>query len=170
MYYFQFYKGRKYCCRSPPPCFSFLSNYEGQGEERMKNKYRVLDSRNMYPEVNEEVIEVLRQTERKMQYQQHDLKAENYEIYQKEEKVIRISSREDSLDLLLDLERQFTKEQPSVEEEAIRAVMFEELHHAIQMLTKEEQELVELLYFDEKSERDNGGHAMTTCRQARAVC
>lgn len=120
----------------------------------MKNKYRVPDFRNIYPEASEEVIEVLRRTERKMQYQERDLKAENYKINQKEEKVTCISSREDSLDRLLDLEHQFTKEQPSVEEEAIRAVMFEELHHAIQMLTKEEQELVELLYFDEKSERD----------------
>ena len=120
----------------------------------MKNKYRVPDFRNIYPGASEEVIEVLRRTERKMQYQQRDLKAENYEINQKEEKAICISSREDSLDRLLDLEHQITKEQPSVEEEAIRAVMFEELHHAIQMLTKEEQELVELLYFDEKSERD----------------
>lgn len=120
----------------------------------MKNKYRVPDFRTIYPEASEEVIRVLRQTERKMQYQQRDLKSENYEINQKEKRVTRLSSREDSLDRLFELDRQFIKEQPSVEEEAIRAVMFEELHHAIQMLTKEEQELVELLYFDEKSERD----------------
>lgn len=120
----------------------------------MKNKYRVPDFRAIYPEASEEVIKVLRQTERKMQYQERDLKAENYEINRKKEKVTCISSREDSLDRLLELERQFPKEQPSVEEEAIRAVMYEELHHAIQILTEEEQELIELLYFDEKSERD----------------
>lgn len=120
----------------------------------MKNKYRIPDFRNIYPGASQEVIEVLRQTERKMQYQERDLKAGNYKINQEDEKVTFIPSREDSLDRLLELERQFIKEQPSVEEEAIRAVMYEELHHAIQKLTEEEQELIELLYFDEKSERD----------------
>ena len=37
---------------------------------------RLPDFRKMYPEASEEVIEVLRETERKMQYQEYDLKAE----------------------------------------------------------------------------------------------
>ena len=37
---------------------------------------RLPDFRKMYPEASEEVIEVLKETERKMQYQEYDLKAD----------------------------------------------------------------------------------------------
>ena len=40
---------------------------------------RLPDFRKMYPEASEEVIEVLKETERKMQYQEYDLKAEQIE-------------------------------------------------------------------------------------------
>lgn len=37
---------------------------------------RLPDFRKMYPEASEEIISVLKETERKMQYQEYDLKAE----------------------------------------------------------------------------------------------
>ena len=42
----------------------------------MAKPYRIPDFRKMYPEASEEVIAVLRTTERKMQYQEYDLKSE----------------------------------------------------------------------------------------------
>lgn len=120
----------------------------------MKNKYRVPDFRSIYPEASEEVIELLRQTERKMQYQEYDLKTEKYEINQKEETIICIPSREDSLERLLELDCQFMKEQPSVEDEVIRNIMYEKLHNAMQILNREERELIIQSYFQEQSERE----------------
>ena len=42
----------------------------------MAKPYRMPDFRKLYPEASEEVIAVLRTTERKMQYQEYDLKVE----------------------------------------------------------------------------------------------
>ena len=42
---------------------------------------RLPDFRKMYPEASEEIISVLKETERKMQYQEYDLKAEQAEYY-----------------------------------------------------------------------------------------
>lgn len=120
----------------------------------MKNRYRIPDFRNIYPEASEEIIEVLRRSERKMQYQEYDLKNENYKVNQKNEKAICIPSREDSLERLLELGCQFIKEQLSVEEEVIRIVMYEKLHDAIQGLEKEERELIINFYYRGQSDRE----------------
>ena len=42
----------------------------------MAKPYRIPDFKKMYPEASEEVIAVLKTTERKMQYQEYDLKNE----------------------------------------------------------------------------------------------
>lgn len=42
----------------------------------MAKPYKIPDFRKLYPEASEEVIAVLRATERKMQYQEYDLKTE----------------------------------------------------------------------------------------------
>ena len=42
----------------------------------MAKPYRLPDFKKIYPEASEEVIAVLKSTERKMQYQEYDLKAE----------------------------------------------------------------------------------------------
>lgn len=120
----------------------------------MSDKYRIPDYKKIYPEASDEVIAVLRHTERKMQYQEYDLKTGDYEINQKEETVTYFSSREDSLERLLETERQFSYEQPSVEAEVIQVIMYEKLHKALQMLREEERELIVKIYFEEKTERE----------------
>ena len=123
--------GKKFSGRSPPPCPSFLSNYEGQGGKIMSHKNKIPDFGKIYPQASEEVIKVLYQTERKIHYQEYDLKAGNYKISREEEKVTYIPSREDSLKRLLEADYQFTKEQLSVEDEAIRSMMYEKLYKNI---------------------------------------
>lgn len=49
----------------------------------MAKPYKIPDFRKLYPEASEEVIAVLRMTERKMQYQEYDLKTERTVIDQK---------------------------------------------------------------------------------------
>lgn len=56
---------------------------------------RLPDFRKMYPEASEEVIEVLRETERKMQYQEYDLKAEQTIIDEDAQEIWVIPSREE---------------------------------------------------------------------------
>lgn len=65
----------------------------------------------MYPEANEEVIALLRTTERKVQYQEYDLKIERTIINQKKQTIVVIPGREDSLERLAELEVQFAAEE-----------------------------------------------------------
>ena len=146
--------GKKFSGRSPPPCPSFLSNYEGQGGKIMSHKNKIPDFGKIYPQASEEVIKVLYQTERKIHYQEYDLKAGNYKISREEEKVTYIPSREDSIERLLEADYQFTKEQLSVEDEAIRSMMYEKLYKAIEMLEEEERDLLIKFYFKMQSERE----------------
>ena len=62
----------------------------------MAKPYRIPDYRKLYPEASEEVIAVLKTTERKMQYQEYDLKAEQAIVDQDGQTVTFIPSREDS--------------------------------------------------------------------------
>lgn len=73
----------------------------------MAKPYKIPDFRKLYPEASEEVIAVLRMTERKMQYQEYDLKTERTVIDQKTQTVRIIPSREDSYERLLEQEVQF---------------------------------------------------------------
>lgn len=70
----------------------------------MAKAYRIPDYKKMYPEAGEEVIAVLRTTERKMQYQEYDLKTEQTVINQEDQTITTIPSREDSLERLADQE------------------------------------------------------------------
>lgn len=120
----------------------------------MAKPYRIPDFRKLYPEASEEVIAVLRTTERKMQYQEYDLKAEQTIVDQKDQTVEIIPSREDSYERLLELEMQFQDESASAEDLAIRNLQAQQLHKALSFLSEDERYLIEQLYFQERTERD----------------
>jgi len=120
----------------------------------MADKYRIPDFRKLYPEASEEVIAVLRTTERKMQYQEYDLKVEQTVVDQREQKVTFIPSREDSYERLLEQDTQFTGDSASVEEQVLRNIQSEQLHKALSLLSDDERILVEQLYFKERTERE----------------
>ena len=94
----------------------------------------------MYPEASEEVIAVLRMTERKMQYQEYDLKTERTVIDQKTQTVRIIPSREDSYERL-EQEVQFEGENQT-EESVIRNMQLEQLYTALSLLSEDEQYLI----------------------------
>lgn len=77
----------------------------------MAKAYRIPDYKKMYPEAGEEVIAVLRTTERKMQYQEYDLKTEQTVINQENQTITTIPSREDSLERLVEQKVQFAGSQ-----------------------------------------------------------
>ena len=120
----------------------------------MAKPYRIPDYRKLYPDAGEEVINLLRTTERKMQYQEYDLKTEQTVINQENQTITTIPSREDSLERLADQEMQFVGESESVEETVLRRLRYEQLHKAISLLSDDERELVDRLFFQGQTERE----------------
>ena len=120
----------------------------------MAKPYRIPDFRKLYPEASEEVIAVLRTTERKMQYQEYDLKVAQTTVNQDGQTVPVIPSREDSYERLLEKDEQFAEEAVSVEEQAILNIQHRQLHKALSLLSEEERVLMEQLYFEGRTERE----------------
>ncbi|MEQ3170104.1 sigma-70 family RNA polymerase sigma factor [Dysosmobacter welbionis] len=120
----------------------------------MAKPYRIPDFGKMYPEASEEVIAVLRTTERKMQYQEYDLKTEHTVVDQESQSVCVIPSREDSYERLLEQNMQFPEDADSVEDIAIRSLQVEQLHRAIALLSDDDRTLIQQLFFECRTERD----------------
>ena len=120
----------------------------------MAKAYRIPDYRKMYPEAGEEVISLLRTTERKMQYQEYDLKTEQTIISQEDQTITTIPSREDSLERLAEQEVQFAGEAESVEETVLRKLQYVQLHKALSLLPDDERELIDRLFFQGQTERE----------------
>ena len=122
--------------------------------EPMAKPGRLPDFRKMYPEASEEVIEVLKETERKMQYQEYDLKAEQTIIDQDAQEIRVIPSREDSYERLLEEHNLPADEQADVENIVLRKILRKQLHEAIRNLEEGEQYLIIQLFFMDRSERE----------------
>lgn len=120
----------------------------------MAKPYRIPDFRKLYPEASEEVIAVLRTTERKMQYQEYDLKAGRTIIDQESRTVEQIHSREDSYERLLEQNVQFTEDAASAEEQALKNIQSQQLHKALLFLSDDERDLIDRLFFREQTERE----------------
>lgn len=120
----------------------------------MAKPYKIPDFKKMYPEAREEVIAVLRTTERKMQYQEYDLKRERSIVDSATGEEIMIPSREDSYERLQEMAIQFPEEDDSVEDQILQKMEFEQLHKAILTLSEEERWLIQQLYFEERTERE----------------
>ena len=120
----------------------------------MAKPNRIPDYRKMYPEASEEVIAVLKTTERKMQYQEYDLKAEQTVVDQDGQIVTIVPSREDSYERLLEQDEQFAEDTESVEEIAIRNIQYQQLHKALSLLSDDERDLIEQLFFEGRTERE----------------
>jgi hypothetical protein len=101
----------------------------------MATERRIPNYRKMYPTANEEVITVLRQSERKLQYQECDLKVERFVVDEEKKKVFFIPSREDSLERLIEAEVQFEDMRTNVEEMVITTIMIQKLKESLSLLT-----------------------------------
>ena len=120
----------------------------------MAKAYRIPDYRKMYPDAGGEVISLLKTTERKMQYQEYDLKAEQTIIDQEVQQIRVIPSREDSYERLLEEHNLPADEQADVENIVLRKILRKQLHEAIRNLEEEEQYLIIQLFFMDRSERE----------------
>lgn len=120
----------------------------------MADKYRIPDFQKLYPEASEEVIAVLKTTERKMQYQEYDLKVERTVLDEQEQCIRIIPSREDSYERLLELNVQFQENEDSVEEQVFKRLQSVQLYEALSLLSADEQDLIRQLFFLERTERE----------------
>lgn len=109
--------------------------------------------RKKYSGLNDEIINVLEKSDRKIEYQQYDIKVERCRIDYTSGTITYFPSREDSYDRLLEENRQFAVESESVEDTAVKTAMIEKMLDCIKQLTPNEQELINELFFRDKSER-----------------
>ena len=114
---------------------------------------KIPNFKKIYPEADKKVIQELKKSERKMQYQEYDLKEERILIDQDTQETITIPSREDSVERLMETNYPFKDDAEEVEEQAIRNALAEQLGKAVKCLPPKDQRLIADLYVWEKSER-----------------
>lgn len=92
---------------------------------------------------------------RKEKYFTVDLKAEEF-IYDPEKGIaILLPGREDSLERLLEQNRQFSAmEDEAVEDVVVRAILLEKLRRALRTLPTDELRMIDEIFFQERTERE----------------
>lgn len=111
----------------------------------------------LYPGIEKrpDVLRVLRSSDRKMRYMEQQLQTDQLIEGQGNQPDETLFGRETSLERLMEEEnRQFAEESPGPEEQCLHSEMFQLLYTALETLTRQEQELVHALYFEEMSERE----------------
>lgn len=117
-----------------------------------------IDYRKQYPDVtiSDEVLAVLRESDLKRKYCEYDLKVEKQARKKSDETEdtppVIVPSREDSLDRLTDLEKQFASPE-NVEETVIQNLMLDKLRRCLTEITASESEMVTALFFNGLTER-----------------
>jgi DNA-directed RNA polymerase specialized sigma subunit, sigma24 homolog len=140
-------------CRSPPLVLHFqVSKIMKRRTSQMAKFIKKENYREKYPSLSNKIIEFLQKSDRKMEYQQYDLKVERYKIDYYTMTVTYYPSREDSYDRLLNEDKQFQMESESVEDIAVKSVMIERMMECLKTLPAEEQNLICELFFHGKSE------------------
>lgn len=89
-----------------------------------------------------------------MQYQEYDLKVERTVVDAQGQTVRVIPSREDSYERLLEQNAQFQGNDETVEEQVFRNIQVKQLHEALSLLSDDDLDLIQQLYFLERTERD----------------
>lgn len=142
-------------CRAPPFSDVDATNQKSEKEEiQMATMKRIPNYRKMYPTASEEVIEVLRQGERRLRYLEYDIKVERFVLDETKQVAFFIPSREDSLERLIEAEEQFVDEETNVEDEAIKNVMIQNLRESIALLNASDVEMILALFYEGKSETE----------------
>ncbi len=109
-------KAEIYRCHSPPIVFHFTNSINLKWRTSPIATYKKkINYRKKYPDLKEEIVEVLEKSDRKMEYQQYDLKVERQKIDYAIGSITYIPSKEDSYDRLLEENKQFAAEVESVD-------------------------------------------------------
>ncbi len=102
-------------------------------------------------EVSDEVYKILKRSDRKIRYIEKDIKRNTYIIDSVNEKVTVIPKREQSLDKLTELGKDFADSASDFQEGTILKIM---LDQALEKLSDEERYLITQLFYFKRSEKD----------------
>lgn len=102
-------------------------------------------------EVSEELHDYLTKSDRKIRYIEKDLKRNNYIINSENEKVTVIPSREDSLDRLMDIGKDYPNQSSDFRQSTIEKIMLEK---ALEKLNEKERYLIVQLFYLGRTERE----------------
>ena len=102
--------------------------------------------------VSEEVYQVYKHFERKEEYFTYDLKVGKFS----KERTSFLPSREDSYERLLETNQQFAIQEESVQAQVENLLDVEFVKKALSFLNAEERELIDLLFYQEKTEQEVG--------------
>lgn len=102
--------------------------------------------------VSEEVYQAYKHFERKEKYFTYDLKAEKFS----KKTVSFLPSREDSYERLLETNQQFMIQEVSVQVQVEKLLDAEMVKKALSFLNPEERDLINLLFYQEKTEQEVG--------------
>ena len=116
-----------------------------------KNDYHLYINGQAVP-VSEEVYRAYKHFERKEEYLTYDLKAEKFS----RKTASFLPSREDSYERLLEANQQFVIQEVSVQVQVEKLLDIEIVRKALSFLNPVEQELINLLFYQEKTEQEVG--------------
>ena len=114
---------------------------------------KIPNFKKIYPEADKKVIQELKKSERKMQYQEYDIKKGTIVIDQDMQTTSVVPGREDSIERLMEINYPFRDDAKDLEEQAIRNVLAEQIGKAVKSLPPKDKRLIADLYVWEKSER-----------------
>lgn len=126
-----------------------------------KSKYKyTYDYTALYPgvEINGKVLKALKQSDRKIKYYEYDLKYEPFVVDEETGALTFHPSREDSLDRLLEMDKQFRDESALPEELVIEALYIQVLRRCISLLDEEERALIHALFYEGLTELAYGNN------------
>lgn len=116
-----------------------------------KNDYHIYINGQAVP-VSEEIYRAYKHFERKEEYFTYDLKAEKFS----RKTASFLPSREDSYERLLETNQQFVIQEVSVQDQVEKLLDVEIVRKALSFLNPVEQELINLLFYQEKTEQEVG--------------
>lgn len=123
--------------------------------------------------VSQKLYQEYRRSVRKEKYFTVDLKEEEF-IYDPEKRIaVLLPGREDSLERLLEQNRQFsTLDGEAVEDVVVRSILLEKLRRALRTLPTDELRMIDEIFFQERTEREasNKFHLSRTTFQHRLDC
>lgn len=120
----------------------------------MAKFYKKINYQEEYPGLSKEIVDFLLQSDRKIKYQQYDLKVGKCQFDYVKGTDTYLPGREDSYERLIEENKQFADKAESVEDVVVKAVMIEKMLYCVKLLDLEDQELIVELFFKGKSERE----------------
>lgn len=118
---------------------------------KRKNDYHLYINGQAVP-VSEEIYRAYKHFKRKEEYFTYDLKAEKFS----KKTASFLPSREDSYERLLETNQQFVIQEVSVQDQVEKLLDVEIVRKALSFLNPVEQELINLLFYQEKTEQEVG--------------